>query len=73
MRCGQYKGFASAYIDGQLMLHEAVKYQQHREACTACRVDLAELQQVSLMLKCALQPNAPPQLRPGVMAVITAE
>jgi len=72
MRCGQQKRFASAYLDGQLTLHEAVMYHQHCEACAACRIYLAELQQVSLMLKSTFQPESPLQLRREVMAAIAA-
>ena len=52
--CHLYKGFASAHMDGRREPPEAVKYEQHREACAACRVDLAELRQVSRVLKSSL-------------------
>jgi anti-sigma factor RsiW len=73
MRCRHYKGFASAYLDGQLTQHETVTYWQHREACGACRVELTELRQLSLLLKSAEQPEAPSQLRYWVKAVIAVE
>jgi anti-sigma factor RsiW len=41
-------------MDGRREPPEAVKYEQHREACAACRVDLAELRQVSRGLKSSL-------------------
>jgi anti-sigma factor RsiW len=73
MRCRQYKAFASAHLDGRLTPQEAMKYGQHREACATCRGDLAELQQVSRVLKSMMQPEAPRQLRPELMAMIATE
>jgi hypothetical protein len=73
MRCDQYNGLASAHLDGQLALQEDMEYRKHYQSCAVCRVYLAELQRMSLMLKSALQPEAPPQLRQGVMVAIAAK
>lgn len=73
MRCGHYKEFASAYLDGQLTWREAVKYGQHREGCATCSTYLAELRQLSLMLKSIPPPEFPSQPRRGVIAMIAVE
>jgi hypothetical protein len=73
MRCRYYKELASSYLDRQLTPREAVKYRQHHERCLACRIYLAELNQVSLVLKSTLQPEAPSRLRREVMVLITDE
>lgn len=73
MKCNKSTRIASAHLDRQLTQNEATAYRAHIDTCTGCRAYLAELEQVSLLLKSAGRPVTPPELRSYIMSVITAE
>jgi hypothetical protein len=72
-RCNKSGLIASAHIDRQLTRNEASNYLAHIETCADCRTYLAELEQVSLILKTARRPDVSPRLRSYVMSAITDE
>ena len=73
MRCNKSALIASAYLDQRLSQSEVKNYLAHVETCADCGTHLAELEQVSLILKNADSPEASPDLRGYIMSVITAE
>jgi hypothetical protein len=73
MRCNESELIASAHLDQKLTQNEASNYLTHIETCAGCRTYLAELEQVSLILKAARRPDVSPKLRSYVMSVITDE
>jgi anti-sigma factor RsiW len=72
MRCSQSDKNASSHLDRQLAENEAIDYLAHVEACADCRTYLAELEQVSLILRRVARPDAPQGLRNRVMSEVTA-
>jgi predicted anti-sigma-YlaC factor YlaD len=72
MICDRIKLIASAHLDRQLTNNDARNYLGHVENCADCRAHLAELEQVSSVLKSTGRPDAPPELRSYVMSVISA-
>jgi hypothetical protein len=68
MECKKFELTASAYIDRQLQESEAIEYREHLSACSGCRLNLAEIEQVSLMLRTSDRPEVPRELRSYVMA-----
>jgi hypothetical protein len=73
MRCHKSLLIASAHLDRRLSHREVKNYLAHVEACARCRAQLAQLEQVSLILKNADCPEASPDLRGYIMSVITGE
>jgi hypothetical protein len=73
MRCSQSELIASSHLDQQLTENEATDYLAHVEACADCRAYLAELEQVSLILRQITRPDTPQELRDYVMSVVTSE
>ena len=71
MNCKKFEQTASAYIDRQLDENEAAEYRLHLSECSACRVDLAEIEAASLMLRRADQLEAPRELRGYVMSEVS--
>src|SRR5262252_5780289 len=70
MGCKDFKGSASSLIDRQLDADEAARYQAHLDTCADCRLHIAETRQVSLMLRGALSPDLPEEIRGNVMAAV---
>ena len=68
MECKKFELTASAYIDRQLHESEAVEYREHLSTCSGCRLNLAEIEEVSLTLRKSDRPEVPRELRSYVMA-----
>jgi hypothetical protein len=73
MRCDKSGLIASAHLDGRLGQSDVVNYLAHVETCAGCQTYLAELEQVSLVLKGSARPDVSPDIRSNVMSVITAK
>jgi hypothetical protein len=73
MRCDKSGLIASAHLDRQLGQSDVVNYRAHVETCAGCQTYLAELEQVSLILKGSARPDVSPDMRSYVMSVITAK
>lgn len=71
MECKKFERTASAYIDRQLNEREAVDYREHLSTCFGCRLNLAEIEEVSLVLRKADQPAVPRELRSYIMTEAT--
>lgn len=65
--CEKYELAASAYLDRQLDENTAGDYRAHIGACDACRLQLIETEQASLMLKRLEYPATPRELHSNVM------
>lgn len=70
MGCKKFELTASAYLDRQLTLNQTSEYRAHLSTCENCCVDLAEVEQLSLALRRAKQPEAPLELRSYVMTAV---
>lgn len=67
MNCKKFELTASAYIDRQLDENESAEYRAHLSECLACRLDLAETEAASLLLRRADRLEAPRELHSYVM------
>ncbi|HVG19367.1 MAG TPA: anti-sigma factor [Blastocatellia bacterium] len=70
MECKKFESSASLYIDRQLPEREYADYRAHLSTCGDCRARLAELEQLSLMLREVEQPEAPRELHGYVMTEV---
>lgn len=68
MNCKKFELTASAYIDRQIDENEAAEYRTHLSECVACRLDLAETEAASLMLRRADRVEVPRELHSYVMS-----
>jgi hypothetical protein len=71
MECKKFELTASAYIDRQLNENEAVEYREHLSTCVGCRLQLTEIEEVSLTLRKTDQPRVPRELRGYIMTEAT--
>jgi len=60
--CGNVQEKLGAYLDGELDPRSQAAVQAHLAACPACQAELDELQDLSLMLRAAPQPEFTPAL-----------
>lgn len=68
MKCRQAKKLLSPYIDDELSAAERTALEEHLESCVACRLELGELEKISLGLKEIYQQvEVPPGLVDSVM------
>src|SRR5262245_17727901 len=67
MECKKSEQTASAYIDRELAEPEAARYREHLLACDGCRLQLAELEAVSIALRTTEQPPVPLELHSYIM------
>jgi hypothetical protein len=70
MQCKEFRWSASSLIDRRLDADEGAKYQAHLDICGDCRSHLADIRQVSLMLRDWLPPDLPEEIRGNVMAAV---
>ncbi|MFY9611148.1 MAG: anti-sigma factor [Blastocatellia bacterium] len=71
MNCKKFEMIASAYIDRRLDENVSVEYRAHLLACSACRLDLAETEAASLMLRRADHLEVPRELHSYVMSEVS--
>lgn len=71
MECRKFELTASAYIDRQLSENEAVHYREHLSTCDGCRLNLVEMEALSLTLKTAEEPALPRELHSYIMTEAT--
>lgn len=60
----------SAYLDGELSRAEQLRVVAHLESCTACRMDLADLQSARAAVRALPILDAPDWLRPSEPAAL---
>lgn len=70
MRCREFQSLASPYLDGLLSGDRAEKYLAHISACADCRNHLAEMRQISSMLRKMPIPETPRELHNYIMRPI---
>lgn len=73
MNCKEFELTASAYLDRQLDEREMAGYRLHLASCADCRVELIEVEALSLSLKNLAQPEVPTELRSYVLNSIARE
>ena len=73
MQCDESELTASTHLDKRLTPNEERGYMVHLETCADCRTHLAELEQVSQILKNTPKPEVTPQLRRSVMNAISGK
>lgn len=71
MNCKKFEMTASAYIDRRLDENGSSEYRAHLSECSACRLELAETEAASLMLRRADRLEAPRELRSYVMSEVS--
>jgi putative zinc finger protein len=71
MECKRFELTASTYIDRQLHEGEAAEYREHLSTCAGCRLQLTEIEEVSLTLRKADRPAVPRELRSYIMTEAT--
>jgi hypothetical protein len=71
MNCKKFGMTASAYIDRQLAEDEMTAYREHLSECFACRLDLAETEAASSILRRADHLEAPRELHSYVMSEVS--
>lgn len=71
MECKKFQLTASAHIDRQLNENEAAQYRQHLSSCAGCRLHLAEIEGISLILRKTDQPAVPRELRSYILTEVT--
>jgi hypothetical protein len=71
MECKKFELTASAYIDRQLGEKAAAEYREHLSACSACRIHLVEIEEVSLSMRRTDRPAVPRELRSYIMTEAT--
>lgn len=71
MECKKFELIASSYADRQLPEVEADEYRAHLSVCADCKLHLAEIEQVSLLLRSSQQPETPRELRSYIMTEAT--
>ena len=71
MNCKKFELTASAYIDRQLDENEMTEYRAHLSECFACRLDLAETEAASGMLRRSEHLEAPRELHGYVMTEVS--
>lgn len=70
MRCKTFETLTSAYLDRQLVNSEGADFHGHLSDCSSCRIHLAEVEELSLVLRRASHPEIPMELRGYVMAAV---
>jgi hypothetical protein len=70
MECKKFELSASAYIDRALPEQELAEYRAHLSTCSDCRLQLVELEQVSLMFRDVEQPEVPRELHSYIMTEV---
>jgi hypothetical protein len=70
MRCKTFESLTSAYLDRQLLESEAADFNGHLSDCSGCRIHLAEVEELSLVLRRSSHPEIPTELRGYVMAAV---
>ena len=70
MRCKTFESLTSAYLDRQLVEVEAAEFHGHLSDCSSCRIHLAEVEELSLVLRRSSHPEIPMELRGYVMAAV---
>ena len=70
MRCKTFESMTSAYLDRQLEESEAADFHWHLSDCAGCRIHLAEVEELSLVLRRSSPPEIPIELRGYVMAAV---
>jgi anti-sigma factor RsiW len=60
----------SAYLDRELVDSEAADFHGHLSDCSSCRIHLAEVEELSLVLRRSSHPEIPMELRGYVMAAV---
>ena len=70
MRCKTFESLTSAYLDRQLVDSEAAEFHGHLSDCSSCRIHLAEVEELSLVLRRSSPPEIPMELRGYVMAAV---
>lgn len=71
MNCKKFEMTASAYIDRRLDENGSAEYRAHLSECSACRVDLAEIETASMMLRRVDGLEVPRELRSYVMSEVS--
>ncbi len=71
MECKKFELTPSAYIDRQLDEKEAAGYREHLSTCAGCRRQLAEIEEVSLVVRRTDQIEVPRELRSYIMTEAT--
>jgi len=71
MECKKFELTASAYIDRQLDENKAGEYREHLSICAGCRLHLAGIEEVSIAMRRADQPEVPRELRGYIMTEAT--
>ena len=71
MNCKKFEQTASAYIDRQLDENESAAYRLHVSECSACRLDLAEIEAASTMLRRADRLELPRELHSYIMSEVS--
>ena len=71
MNCKKFEMTASAYIDRQLDENQMTEYREHLSECFACRLDLAETEAASRMLRRADHLEVPRELHGYVMSEVS--
>jgi len=70
MRCKTFESLTSAYLDRQLVDGEASDFHGHLSDCSSCQIHLAEVEELSLVLRRSSHPEIPMELRGYVMAAV---
>jgi hypothetical protein len=70
MQCKTFESLTSAYLDRQLVESEAADFHGHLSDCSGCRIHLAEVEELSLVLRRSSHPEIPMELRGYVMAAV---
>jgi hypothetical protein len=70
MRCKTFESLTSAYLDRQLEENKAADFHVHLSDCSGCRIHLAEVEELSLVLRRSTHPEIPVELRGYVMAAV---
>jgi hypothetical protein len=71
MNCKKFELTASAYIDRRLDENASAEYRAHLSECSACRIEFAETQAASLMLRRADRLEAPRELHGYIMSEVS--
>jgi hypothetical protein len=70
MGCKEFKWSASSFVDRRLDADEAARFQAHLDMCADCRSYVADIRQVSLMLKGIEPPGLPEEIHGNVMSAV---
>jgi putative zinc finger protein len=71
MECKKFEFTASAYVDRQLPDAEASDYRAHLAVCDGCRMELAEIEEVSLLFRDVEPIETPRELHSYIMTAAT--